>query len=113
MAAAAVGIAVGFTIKISYLALFSSPVGMVIGAVLGAVLYFMGAGMKVFVFTTGFFAVLAAFIGGRKSPFAQRNLYERLRPLIGAAGGLAFGLLGMLIGVGLRAAANNLLVPIS
>ena len=41
--------------------------------------------------------------------YQRRNLYEKLRPFIGALGGLAFGVLGVLVGVGLRAAVNALL----
>jgi hypothetical protein len=112
LGAAGVGLGVGLAIKITTLALFSAPVGLVIGAVIGLLPFVLGGGVKVFVFTTSIFAFLAAVLGGRPFPYSQRNLYEKLRPFIGAAGGLVFGLLGMLVGLGLRAAVNALLVPV-
>jgi hypothetical protein len=109
LGAVLVGLGVGYAIKNSYLAMFSAPIGLVIGAVVAAIIYLLlGAGMWVFVVTTSLFASLAAVLGGNRIRYQHRNLYEKLRPLIGAAGGLAFGILGMLAGAGLHAAVNAL-----
>ncbi len=104
-----VGLGVGVTIKIYYFALFSAPLGLVIGAVIGLVPFLLGVDVVIFVFTTTIFAFLAAVLFGYRIPYKNRNLYEKLRPFIGAAGGLVFGLLGMLLGVGLKAAVDALL----
>ncbi|MCJ7625343.1 MAG: hypothetical protein MUO76_17735 [Anaerolineaceae bacterium] len=103
------GAAVGFTIKMSYLTLLSAPLGLVIGTVIGIFLSAIGLGPRVFVFSTTIFAVLAAVVGGRGIPYPHRNWYEKARPLLGGLGGLIFGILGMLIGLGLRAGVNALL----
>ncbi len=107
-----VGIGVGISTKIYYFALFSAPVGLVIGAVIGLVPFLLGVPAVIFVFTTTLFAFLGAVLYSRNVLYQQRNLYEKLRPFLGAAGGLVFGLLGMLLGVGLKAAVDALLKTI-
>jgi hypothetical protein len=52
-------------------------------------------------------AVLGGWFGGQRVPFARRNLWEKLRPLLGAMGGLGFSILGALIGWGLQAVAAS------
>jgi hypothetical protein len=103
-----VGLGVGMSIKMSVLALFSAPLGLLVGALVGAVFYLLGAGVWVFVAFASLGAFLAAFLGGQSIPYRRRNVYEKLRPFIGTTGGLVFGLLGMLVGLGLRAAVNAL-----
>lgn len=104
-----VGIGVGFAIKIPLLALFSAPVGLLAGVLVGAVLYVLTDILALIPVCASLCAFLAAIIGGSNIRRVEANLYERLRPFIGSAGGLVFGLLGMLLGLALRAAANALL----
>lgn len=107
-----VGIGVGFAIKISLLALFSAPVGLLVGALVGGMFYLISGSVWALTGFAALFAFLAALLGGHNIRRGNVNFYEKLRPFIGAAGGLVFGLLGMLLGIGLRAALDALIVPL-
>ena len=49
------------------------------------------------------FAVLGAVLGGsRHQSGAELNWWEKSRPFLGAGGGFIFGLLGVIIGIGIR-----------
>jgi hypothetical protein len=105
-----VGLAVGFTRKQFYIVLISAPAGLLLGLALGALIWVLGSGPQVMVYTGLLFAVFGALIGGHRSlPFKYRNCWEKARPLLGATGGLAFGILGALLGWGIRAGVQNLL----
>ena len=79
-------------------------------SLLGVLIWALGSGPQVMVYTGLLFAVIGAVIGGRRSlPFEHRNCWEKTRPLLGAAGGFAFGILGALLGWGIRAGVQNLL----
>ena len=107
--AATVGIVVGFTIKIYYFTIISAPAGIIAGAVFCVLLWVLGAPPSLDVFVLTLFTSLAAYIGGSRSPYRHRNWWEKIRPLLGAIGGLISGLLGMGIGVGIQAAVAKLL----
>jgi hypothetical protein len=100
-----VGLAVGWPIKIAYLTMLMAPAGMVIGAVLGLVLWAVGLSQAVAV-PMILLAVLGGAVGGRRVAYARRNLWEKLRPFLGALGGLGFGILGTLIGWGLQSVVS-------
>jgi len=107
------GMGGGFSIIYSLLIWLMTPGGFVLGAAMGIALWALGAGMPVFAITTGLCSIGASLIGAYRIPFRIRNLYEKLRPILGGLGGLLFGLWGMGVGVGLRAAVNALLTAIS
>lgn len=99
LGAVLVGIAVGFTRKQFYLVLISAPVGLLLGFALGAVVWVLGGDPQVMVYSGLVFAMLGALLGGRRSlPFRHRNCWEKSRPLLGAFGGFASGMLGTLLG---------------
>ena len=102
LGAVVLGFAVGSVNKHVYLTILSAPLGFVLGTVVWLPMMFLGLGVKGFVFTSTLGAVLATLLFGKIRPLSQRRTYDRIRPFLGAAGGLAFGLLGMLIGLGLK-----------
>ena len=102
LGAVILGAAVGSANKHIYLTIIGTPLGFVLGTILWLPLMFLGLGVKGFVFTSTLGAVLASLLFGRLRPVSQRRTYDKIRPFLGAAGGLAFGLLGMLIGLGLK-----------
>jgi hypothetical protein len=104
------GIAVGFTWKQFYVVLISAPAGLLVGLGLGAMIWALGGGPGVLVYTGMLFAILGAVLGGKHNlPFAQRNCWEKARPFLGAMGGWAFGAFGALIGWGISAVIEILL----
>jgi ribosomal protein L40E len=105
-----VGLAVGFTRKQFYLVLISAPAGLLLGLGIGAAIWFLGGGPQVMVYTGLVFAIIGAALGGRRSlPFRHRNCWEKARPLLGAMGGFAFGILGTLLGWGISTGIQSLL----
>ena len=110
LAAILVGLAVGFTRKQFFIVLVSAPAGLLIGLSLGALSWVLGSGPQVMVYTGMLCAVIGAVAGGRRRlPFKQRNCWEKARPLLGAMGGFAFGILGALLGWGIREGIQGLL----
>jgi hypothetical protein len=101
LGAIAVGIAVGITQKNFYVALISTPGAAILGLFMGAIFWISG-NPKGAVFIVTIFAVFGAILGGRRRPaFNSRNWWEKLRPILGAVGGLVFGILGALLGLGI------------
>jgi hypothetical protein len=97
----ALGIAVGLTQKNFYITLISAPVGAMIGLGVGAIFWVAGIS-KIFPLIVTLLSIVGAIMGGKQRPVLNRkNWWERLRPFFGALGGLAFGLLGMLLGWGI------------
>ncbi len=48
------------------------------------------------------FSVVGAVLGGRRrADFKYRNWWEKARPLLGGVGGILFGILGILLGLGI------------
>jgi hypothetical protein len=109
LAAIALGWTVGFAVKSWYLTLASAPLGLLLGAGLGVLLYFLGMGRGWLIFPVAGGAILAANLGGRGQRYALRNPWEKLRPFLGAIGGLLFGALGLSVGLALTAVAAALL----
>ncbi len=98
----AVGVAVGLTRKMFYLALISAPLGALIGLGIGAVPLILGM-PKILPVSMTLFAVLGAVLGGRRrTDFKYRNWWEKARPFLGGVGGLLFGFLGTLLGIGIQ-----------
>ncbi len=98
----AVGVAVGLTGKMFYLALISAPLGALIGLGIGAVPLILGM-PKILPVSMTLFAVLGAILGGRRrTDFKYRNWWEKARPFLGGVGGLLFGFLGTLLGIGIQ-----------
>ena len=110
LSALMVGALVGWAVKNSYLTYISAPTGFAVGAGLCAALYLLGVPTGVMTYVLATFAGAAALVGGRRIPWRRRHAWEKARPFLGALGGLGFGLLGMGIGFGLRAALAALLI---
>jgi len=103
------GVAVGFTHKIFYIVLVSAPAGALLGLLIGGIVW-VTITPQAMVFIVAGLSILAAILGGRRvRPFTRRNWWEKARPFIGALGGLGFGVLGMLVGWGVRSAINAML----
>lgn len=109
LGAALLGLAVGLTIKMSYLIWLMTPGGLIIGLAIGVALWAFGLGTVVFTPALAGFSCLASLLFGSPIPFRHRNLYEKIRPFLGAIGGASFGLLGMLLGLGFQALFKGLL----
>ena len=110
LGATLVGLAVGLTRKQFYIVLISAPAGLLLGLGSGVLIWVLGGGPQVMVYTGMLFAVIAGFIGGRGNlPYKQRNCWEKARPLLGAMGGFIFGILGALLGWGISAGIQSLL----
>ena len=103
-----VGIAVGLTRKNFYIVLISAPAGAIIGLIIGAI-FWLFISPKIMVFIVVILSIVGAILGGKyKQPFRRRNLWEKIRPFLGGLGGLAFGVIGMLVGWGVSAAITEL-----
>ena len=114
LGAVLVGVAVGFTRKQFYITLISAPAGLLLGLGLGVIVWALGSNPQVMVYAGLVFAIVGAILGGRRSmPFGKRNCWEKSRPLLGALGGFAFGLLGTFLGWGISAGVQALLKAIS
>jgi hypothetical protein len=110
LGAVLVGMAVGLTRKQFYLVLISAPAGLLLGLGFGALSWMIGGEPQIMVFTGLVGAVIGAVLGGRRNPpFGQRNCWEKARPLLGAMGGLAFGLLGTFLGWGIASVIRTLI----
>ena len=102
------GIAVGLTRKNFYIVLISAPAGAIIGLIIGGIFWLL-ISPKIMVFVVVTLATLGAVLGGKfKQPFNRRKLWEKIRPFLGGLGGLAFGVIGMLVGWGISAAITEL-----
>jgi hypothetical protein len=94
----AVGIAVGSVIKRSIFALFSAPFGALIGIFVAIGLRLDQRGTMWLPLFTIAGACLLAVLGGRSNRAGRFQVYQRLRPILGAIGGILFSLLGFAIG---------------
>ena len=94
----AVGIAVGSVIKRSVFALFSAPFGALIGVFAAISLKLNQRGTMWLPLFAIAGACLLAVLGGRSNRVGRFQAYQRLRPILGAIGGLLFSLLGFAIG---------------
>ena len=96
---AGVGLAVGMVVKRFWWHLLT-PLALLFGAFLGLIPWALGAGPAGMFFSALLFTLLAVWLG--RSPMAASGWWERLRPWLGTAGGLLFGLLGALLGLSLE-----------
>jgi hypothetical protein len=99
LAGAAIGLAVGLVAKNFWLHLLT-PLALLVGAGIGLLPWALGfgpGGMLLFGLVA---ALLAAGLG--RQALQRSGWWERLRPFVGAAGGLFFSLLGALAGAGLQ-----------
>lgn len=95
---ALVGLSVGSVVKRAIFVLFSAPLGALLGIVLANTLK-LDASRTVWLplfAITG--ACFLALLGGRSNRTARFAGYQRFRPLLGAIGGLIFGLIGFSAG---------------
>jgi hypothetical protein len=97
--AAVVGIAVGSVIKRGIFVLFSAPFGALLGAAAALILKLSGRGTPWLPLLTAGGACLLALLGGRSNRTGRFSGYQRFRPLLGALGGMFFGLIGFGIGL--------------
>jgi hypothetical protein len=91
---ALLGLAVGSVVKRSIFVLFSAPFGALlgVGAALALKLNSPGTPWLPLLAIAG--ACLLALLGGRSNRTARFAGYQRFRPLLGAIGGILFGLIG-------------------
>lgn len=96
-----IGIAVGFTHKNFMMVLISGPLASIVGLLISAFFWIGGwSGASVFVVTI--VTVFGSILGGKRRPlFKSRNYWEKARPILGALGGVFFGILGTLLGLGI------------
>jgi hypothetical protein len=102
LAGALVWLAVGLTIKMYYFTILGAPVGLAAGATLEGILWAAGLNPQAMLPVMTVLSILAAVMGGSNLAYARRNTWEKLRPFLGAVGGLLFGAFGALVGVGLQ-----------
>jgi len=81
--------------------LIGTPVGFVFGGVIGFLISSLGVSRMVILGSVFVFSSLSVILGAHLRKPAQKNLYEKLRPILGGLGGLIFTLLGLAIGWGL------------
>jgi len=101
LGAITIGITVGLTQKIFLMVLISGPIASILGLLISAFLWIGGwPGASVFVVTIA--TVFGTLLGGkRRHPLKSRNYWEKARPILGALGGVFFGILGTILGLGI------------
>lgn len=104
VAGASLGAAVGYAVKGYLLTVVSVPGGILAGVLLAAVPWLLGMPPQGVFFIVWAAALSAALAWSYKRPFALRRWPEKLRPFLGALGGLALAALGLALGAGFRAA---------
>jgi hypothetical protein len=97
LGAALVGIVVGRSTKNFWRTILGAPLGALFGMLVGGTMWSVGLGSKWVVFTTMIGALLGAVIGGGRRTRGS-NLWDRLRPWLGALGGIFFGVIGLFVG---------------
>ncbi len=88
------GAVVGASNKPYWLAALSAPTGVIVGALAWLPIWFFTGRSGGMLFTAGAAGILLAFLGSRRR---LNNLWENLRPFLGASGGLLFSGLGALL----------------
>jgi hypothetical protein len=104
------GLCVGISIN-TFLLTVLGPTG---GLLLGSLASIFASLCKLPVFTYLLFLIIipcfTTLMGSPKLPYRLRTRWQKIRIFLGAAGGLLFGLIGMLIGSGLYLVYTNWLV---
>ncbi|MCI0521562.1 MAG: hypothetical protein L0Z70_15060 [Chloroflexi bacterium] len=106
LAAALIGVVVGLTSKNFWFSALSAPFGALLGVVIWLPIWALGAPPQGMVFTAFLAAAILARLGGY--PARQPRFWQVMRPFLGLLGGLLFGLLGLLLGLGVNWAAGAL-----
>jgi len=96
------GLSVGLTIKYPLLTLFSAPLGLFAGSLMSIAAFFLKAPPISYILLMTFCACIAALLGGASLPMVLRTKWQKIRPFLGAVGGLVFGILGSLLGSALH-----------
>jgi hypothetical protein len=97
-----VGLVIGYAEQSFWLTVVAAPVAALIGAGGWAILWAAGAGPKGMVFTTTLMVCIGALIGSRRR-ITSLGCSAAVRPMLGAMGGFFFALLGLVIGLAIRA----------
>jgi len=100
LAGIVLGILVGATTKNFWLTILGAPLGALLGAFMWLLPWALGAGVRGALYSAFGLGMLGAWVG-KRSRTGPKNRYEKLRPWLGAAGGLLFASLGTLLGLGL------------
>lgn len=95
---ALVGLAVGSVVKRAVFVLFSAPFGALLGVGAATLLKLNVARTPWLPLFAIAGACLLALLGGRSNRTARFAGYQRFRPLLGAIGGILFGLIGFSAG---------------
>jgi len=95
---ALVGLAVGSVVKRAIFVLFSAPFGALLGIVMANTLKLDSPRTPWLPLVAIAGACLLALLGGHSNRTARFTRYQRLRPWLGAIGGLIFGLIGFSAG---------------
>ena len=97
-----VGLIVGYAEQSFWLTIVASPAGALMGIAVWAIAWGMGAGPKGMVFTATGLACIGALIGSRRRT-TPMGCGGTVRPALGAIGGFFVALIGLLIGLAIRA----------
>lgn len=100
--AALVGLIIGFAEQSFWLTIIGAPAGALVGVVVWAFAWVAGAGPKGMVFTTTGLACLGALVGSRRRT-TPMGCGGAVRPVLGAAEGLVVSLVGLVLGLAIRA----------
>ena len=95
---ALLGLAVGSVVKRSIFVLFSAPFGALLGVAAALIMNLNSPRTPWLPLLAIAGACLLALLGGRSNRTARFAGYQRFRPLLGAIGGIIFGLLGFATG---------------
>ncbi len=104
LAGASLGALVGWVVKGYLLTVIGVPAGILAGALLAALPWLLGMPAAGVFFIVWAGALAGGWLGGLRPAFGRRRWPEKLRPFLGALGGLALAALGLALGAGLRSA---------
>lgn len=104
LAGASLGAIVAWVVKGYLLTVIGVPAGILVGALLAALPWLLGMPAAGVFFIVWAGALAGGWLGGLRPPFGRRRWPEKLRPFLGALGGLAMAALGLALGAGLRSA---------
>jgi hypothetical protein len=96
------GLIIGYTEQSFWVNVIAPPAGALVGIVVWGIAWAAGVGPKGMVFAATGLACLGALIGARRR-ITPLGCGAVVRPLLGAAGGFFFALLGLAFGVAIRA----------
>ena len=96
------GLVIGYTEQSFWMNVIAPPAGALLGIVAWGVAWAVGAGPKGMVFAATGLACLGALIGAHRHT-TPLGCVSFVRPLLGAAGGFFFALLGLAFGLAIRA----------